>query len=63
MTEQEVHPEAGVQHIRDVAAPSLSAEDLGALDELLDITSPHNLLRRDDLALRSQRTVWAARRP
>ncbi|BFO17544.1 hypothetical protein SHKM778_39320 [Streptomyces sp. KM77-8] len=51
-----------LQRIRGVAAPALSPEDLIALDELLDAGSPNGLLRRDDLAVRTERTVWAARR-
>ncbi|MFC8678205.1 class I SAM-dependent methyltransferase [Streptomyces griseorubiginosus] len=53
---------AGLQRIRGSAAPALSPEDLAALDELLDPTSPHSVLHRDDLAVRTERTVWAARR-
>ncbi|MBU3863668.1 class I SAM-dependent methyltransferase [Streptomyces sp. 4503] len=48
--------------IRGAAAPALSPEDLAALDELLDTDSPHSILRRGDLAVRTERTVWAARR-
>ncbi|MGO4752799.1 trans-aconitate 2-methyltransferase [Streptomyces sp. 2MCAF27] len=51
-----------LRRVRDAAAPALSPEDLAALDELLDPDSPHSILRRDDLAVRSERTVWAARR-
>lgn len=51
-----------LQRIRGVAAPALSPEDLAALDELLDVDSPHSILHRDDLAVRTERTVWAARR-
>ncbi|MFI1338282.1 class I SAM-dependent methyltransferase [Streptomyces sp. NPDC020845] len=51
-----------LQRIRGVAAPALSPEDLTALDELLDTDSPNSILRRDDLAVRTERTVWAARR-
>ncbi|MFR0357508.1 class I SAM-dependent methyltransferase [Streptomyces sediminimaris] len=51
-----------LQRIRDVAAPALSPDDLAALDELLDTDSPNGLLRREDLAVRTERTVWAARR-
>ena len=40
----------------------LSAEDLTALDRLLDAGGPHSMLRRDDLTVRTERTVWAARR-
>ncbi|MEU7882280.1 class I SAM-dependent methyltransferase [Microbispora bryophytorum] len=52
----------GLRRIRRVAAPALSPEDLAALDELLDTNSPNSILRREDLALRTERTVWAARR-
>lgn len=48
--------------IRDVAAPALGPEDLAALDELLDTDSPTGLLHREDLGVRTERTVWAARR-
>ncbi|MFG2073178.1 class I SAM-dependent methyltransferase [Nonomuraea maritima] len=54
---------AALQRIRGVAAPALSPEDVAALDDLLDAGSPNALLRRDDLAVRTERTVWAARRP
>ncbi|MFF8975015.1 class I SAM-dependent methyltransferase [Streptomyces sp. NPDC014995] len=53
---------ASLQRIRGAAAPALSPEDLVALDELLDVDSPHSILRRSDLAVRTERTVWAARR-
>ncbi len=51
-----------LQRIRSVGAPALSPEDLAALDELLDTSSPNSLLLREDLAVRTERTVWAARR-
>ncbi|MFF3584924.1 class I SAM-dependent methyltransferase [Streptomyces mirabilis] len=51
-----------LQRIRSVIADRLSSEDLTALDQLLDTSSPHSILRRDDLTVRTERTVWAARR-
>ncbi|MFI0862503.1 class I SAM-dependent methyltransferase [Streptomyces smyrnaeus] len=51
-----------LRRIRGTAARALSTEDLAALDRLLDTGSPHSILRRDDLAVRTERTVWAARR-
>ncbi|MFE3138475.1 class I SAM-dependent methyltransferase [Streptomyces scopuliridis] len=51
-----------LRRVRDTAAGALSTEDLSALDQLLDTDSPHSILRRDDLAVRTERTVWAARR-
>ena len=53
---------ATLQRIRGTAAEALAADDLAALDRLLDTTSRHSILRRDDLAVRTTRTVWAARR-
>jgi SAM-dependent methyltransferase len=53
---------AVLQRIRGAAAAELAAEDLAALDRLLDTGSQHSILRRDDLAVRTERTVWAAHR-
>ncbi|ONI76081.1 SAM-dependent methyltransferase [Actinosynnema sp. ALI-1.44] len=52
----------GLRRMREGLADSLTPEDLAALDRLLDTDSPHSVLRRDDLAVRTERTVWAARR-
>ncbi|MFJ9553602.1 class I SAM-dependent methyltransferase [Nocardiopsis sp. NPDC101807] len=52
----------GLQRIRAAVAAGLSPQDLAALDRLLDADSPHSILRREDLAVRTERTVWAARR-
>ncbi|WP_067598867.1 class I SAM-dependent methyltransferase [Nocardiopsis listeri] len=51
-----------LQRIRGVIADRLSHEDLTALDRLLDPSGPHSVLRREDLTVRTERTVWAARR-
>ena len=40
----------------------LDADDVAALDQLLDTDSPHSVLRRSDLTVRTERQVWAARR-
>ena len=48
--------------LRGSVADALSTEDLAALDQLLDADGPRSLLRRDDLVVRTERTVWAARR-
>ncbi|MEU5117011.1 class I SAM-dependent methyltransferase [Streptomyces longwoodensis] len=53
---------AGLRRIRGAVATSLSPEDLAALDGLLDTDGPRGILRRDDLVVRTERTVWAARR-
>ncbi|GAA3845398.1 hypothetical protein GCM10022226_80760 [Sphaerisporangium flaviroseum] len=51
-----------LQRIRSVIADRLTPDDLAALDQLLDTSSPDSILRRDDLTVRTERTVWAARR-
>ncbi|MEV4313539.1 methyltransferase [Actinocrispum sp. NPDC049592] len=53
----------GLQRIRVAVAGLISPEDLAALDDLLNLNSPASILRRADLAVRTERTVWAARRP
>ncbi|SFE60273.1 Methyltransferase domain-containing protein [Blastococcus tunisiensis] len=54
---------AGLRRLRSRVADLLPPEDLAALDRLLDVEGPHSILGRPDLALRTERTVWAARRP
>jgi SAM-dependent methyltransferase len=49
-----------LQRLRASTADELAPEDLTALDQLLDTDSPHSILRRTDLAVRTERTVWAA---
>ncbi|MFD6798464.1 class I SAM-dependent methyltransferase [Streptomyces cyaneofuscatus] len=51
-----------LRRLRHSVAGTLVPEDLAALDRLLDTEGPGSLLRRDDLAVRTERTVWAARR-
>jgi hypothetical protein len=51
-----------LRRVRGAVADGLAPEDLGALDRLLDTDGPHSVLRRDDLTVRTERTVWAARR-
>ncbi|MGW5738378.1 MULTISPECIES: class I SAM-dependent methyltransferase [Streptomyces] len=51
-----------MKRLRAGAAHALTAEDLAALDHLLDDDSPLSILRRTDLAVRTERGVWAARR-
>ena len=50
-----------LRRLRDAVAGELPADDLAALDELLDTDGPSSVLRRDDLVVRTERTVWAAR--
>ncbi|MFF2638617.1 class I SAM-dependent methyltransferase [Streptomyces niveus] len=63
------HPEAvgryalsSLTRMRGVVAETLPPEDLTAFDRLLDTDSPHGILRRADLTVRTERSVWAARR-
>jgi hypothetical protein len=55
---------AGFQRLRGAVVDMLPAADLAALDRLLDTDpdAPHSLLNRSDLALRTERTIWTARR-
>lgn len=53
---------ASLRRLRSSLDDVLDADDRDALDQLLDPSSPRHLLRRDDLAVRTERTVWAARR-
>ncbi|MBO2464703.1 class I SAM-dependent methyltransferase [Actinomadura violacea] len=51
-----------LRRVRAAVADELAPDDLAALDRLLDTGGPGSILHRDDLALRTERTVWAARR-
>ncbi|WP_411103249.1 class I SAM-dependent methyltransferase [Streptomyces sp. cmx-4-9] len=51
-----------LRRLRDSAAHALTAQDLACLDGLLDPHGPQSILLRNDLAVRTERTVWAARR-
>ncbi|MFG3257248.1 class I SAM-dependent methyltransferase [Streptomyces sp. NPDC048172] len=53
---------SSLRRIRATVADTLAPEDLTALDQLLAPDGPHTLLRRSDLAVRTERSVWAARR-
>ncbi|MFH8597514.1 class I SAM-dependent methyltransferase [Streptomyces rimosus] len=49
--------------LRSHATDILDADDLDALDALLDETQPHSIAHRGDLSVRTTRTTWIARRP
>ncbi|MFD9777508.1 class I SAM-dependent methyltransferase [[Kitasatospora] papulosa] len=49
--------------LRSHATDVLEADDLAALDALLDETQPQSIARRSDLSVRTTRTTWLARRP
>ena len=50
-----------LRRLRQAIGGELHAGDLAALDDLLDTDGPRSILRRDDLVVRTDRTVWAAR--
>ncbi|MFD4985859.1 class I SAM-dependent methyltransferase [Streptomyces sp. NPDC058374] len=53
---------AVLDRLRSAAAGRLAADDLAALDELIDGDGPLSLARRDDLTVRANRLVWVARK-
>lgn len=59
----ERYARAFLSNVRSGLAEQLDAADLDTLDHLLSDDSAEAVLRRDDLSVRSSRTVWAARRP
>jgi SAM-dependent methyltransferase len=54
---------ATLRRIRSGLDGKLSADDLATLDTLLDSDGPAGIRQRDDLTVRTARTVWVARRP
>ncbi|MFD9702503.1 class I SAM-dependent methyltransferase [Lentzea sp. NPDC059081] len=52
-----------LRKLRSHLGREFAADDLAALDAVLDDDSPHSVLRRTDLTVRTVRTTWAARRP
>ncbi len=57
------YAEASLRRMRGGLDGRISADDLATLDALLDSGGPDSVLRRDDLSVRANRPVWAARRP
>jgi SAM-dependent methyltransferase len=53
---------SSLRRVRDAVAAELAPRDLTALDALLAPDGPSALSRRNDLEVRTTRTVWAARR-
>ncbi|MEU9798879.1 class I SAM-dependent methyltransferase [Streptomyces sp. NPDC051000] len=49
--------------LRSHATDVLDADDLAALDALLDETQPQSIAHREDLRVHTTRTTWIARRP
>jgi SAM-dependent methyltransferase len=57
------YAQATLRRIRSGVDGLVTAGDLAALDAVIDSDGPDGLLHRDDLAVRTARTVWLARRP
>ena len=57
------YAQASLRRIRTGLDGRLSAEDLAALNILVDSDGTDSVLRRDDLTVRAARTAWVARRP
>ncbi|MFD7933486.1 class I SAM-dependent methyltransferase [Streptomyces sp. NPDC059755] len=53
---------SSLRRMRTGIASALTAEDLTAFDRLLDSDGPHGIVHHPDLGVRTERTVWAARR-
>ena len=54
---------AGLKRLSSNVTETLDPADQKSLARLLNTKSPSSLLNRPDLALRTERTIWAARRP
>jgi SAM-dependent methyltransferase len=52
-----------LRQLRSHLDGQLSADDLAALDSVIDGDGPQSVLRREDLTVRTTRTTWAVRRP
>jgi SAM-dependent methyltransferase len=57
------YAQVSLGRMRSRLADGLSIEDLSTLDTLLTGEGPDSLLRRDDLVVRTERSVWIAARP
>lgn len=57
------YAQASLRMLRSRIAGKLDSEDLATLDHLVDSDGPDGVVRRDDLTVRAERTLWAARRP
>jgi ubiquinone/menaquinone biosynthesis C-methylase UbiE len=57
------YAQASLRRIRSSLNGRMSADDLATLDILIDSDRPDGVLQRDDLTIRTTRTVWVVRRP
>jgi SAM-dependent methyltransferase len=57
------YAQVSLQRIRSNLDGRMSADDLATLDTLINSDGPDGVLQRDDLTVRTTRTVWMAKRP
>jgi SAM-dependent methyltransferase len=57
------YAQASLRRLRSGLDGQMSADDLTALDTLIDADGPGSVLQRNDLTVRTTRTIWVARRP
>ena len=57
------YAQASLRRIRSGLNGRMNADDLATLDILIDSDGPDGILQRDDLTIRTTRTVWVVRRP
>ncbi len=57
------YAQASLRRLRSGLPDRMSADDLAALDALIDSDGPVSVLRRADLTVHAGRIVWVARRP
>ena len=62
-TAARVYAEKSLRLLRSNLHEQLNADDLETLDLLFDSDSPEWIQRREDLVVRTERELWAARRP
>ncbi|GGC83360.1 hypothetical protein GCM10011512_07660 [Tersicoccus solisilvae] len=53
---------ATIRRVRETVGADLDPADLAAIDRLLDVDGPGSIMRRHDLAVHTERQVWAALR-
>ncbi len=57
------YAQASLRRIQSGLDGRMSADDLAALAAIIESDGPAGILKRDDLTVRTARTVWVARRP
>jgi SAM-dependent methyltransferase len=57
------YAQASLRRIRSGLDGRMSTDDLATLDTLINSDGPDGVLERNDLTVRTTRTVWVARRP